>query len=185
MQEIAMHLLDVAQNSIAANADLVEVKVSIDKVKDTLTFMVKDNGKGMDEATVQAVKSPFYTSRTTRKVGLGIPMLINTAELTGGFVELSSKKGEGTEIKAVFGLSNIDRPPMGDLSGTMLTLIYANENTDIKFSYDAGEDNQFSLDTREVRKALDGVPLSEPSVMSFIKDYLFEGIKSVNNGGVL
>jgi len=185
MQEISMHLLDIAQNSIAANSSFVDIFFIIDEEKDTMSFTIEDNGKGMDEKTLEEIKSPFFTSRTTRKVGLGIPMLISTAEMTGGFVELSSKKGNGTTVKAVFGLSNVDRPPLGDLAGTVLTLIYVNEKTDIRFFFEKVGKERFSIDTREIKKALDGVPLSEPSVMSFIKDYIYEGVKLVNNGGVL
>lgn len=180
-----MHLLDIAQNSITAGASFVDIKFTINEESNELVFTVLDNGRGMDEKTLKDIKSPFYTSRTTRKVGLGIPMLINTAQTSGGYVELSSQIGAGTKIKAVFGLDNVDRPPLGDLAGSMLTLIYASESTDIKFYYNKVGGEDFAIDTRELRKALDGIALSEPSVMSFVRDYIYEGIKLVNNGGVL
>ncbi len=184
MKELSMHVLDIAQNSIVADASLIEMAFIIDEKVDTLTFTIKDNGIGMDESTLEAIKSPFYTSRTTRKIGLGVPMLIGTAQQSNGYVELSSQMGKGTLIKAVFGLSNIDRPPMGDLAGTMLSLVYASENTDVLFSYKKTNDESFEFDTREIKKTLDGVSINEPAVMSFIREYLVEGIETVNNGGV-
>jgi len=185
MLELSMHVLDIAQNSISAKATLIELSFIIDEQKDIFEFVIKDNGVGMDEETVEAIKSPFYTSRTTRKVGLGIPMLIETAKMTNGFVDIKSSPGKGTEIRSVFGLSNIDRPPLGDIAGTILTLVLADENVDIIVNFEKIGKEKFYLDTREIKNTLQGVSIYEPEVISFLKEYIIQGIESVKNGGVL
>lgn len=185
MLELSMHVLDIAENSIAAKATLVELSFIIDEQKDILDFIIKDNGVGMDEATVEAIKSPFFTSRTTRKVGLGIPMLIETAKMTNGFVDIKSSPGKGTLLRSVFGLSNVDRPPLGDLAGTILTLALADENVDIILNFEKVGKEKFCLDTREIKNTLQGVSIYEPEVVNFLKEYITQGIETVKNGGVL
>lgn len=182
MKEISLHLLDIVQNSLSAGANLIEVSVEIDTVADLLTVSVTDDGGGMDEETQRNVISPFYTSRDTRKVGLGIPFFKEGAEGCGGSFSLSSKPGAGTKIGASYRISHIDRPPLGDMAETMLTLCVCNKKVDFVLRC-ARDDKEFLFDTREIRLALgDGVPFHTPEVMEWLKGYLAEGIEEVNGG---
>ncbi len=175
-------MLDIVQNSLSAGADLVEVSIIINADTDFLTVQVADNGCGMDEQARLRVTSPFYTSRDTRKVGLGIPFFKEGAEGCGGSFFISSAVGEGTKIGASYRLSHIDRPPLGDMAQTMLTLCVCNENVNFVMRY-ARDDKEFLFDTREIRLALgEGIPFCTPEVMEWLKGYLSEGIEEVNGG---
>ncbi len=174
MKEISLHIMDIVQNSISADATCIAVSLEISKEQDLLTLHICDNGRGMDEQMLANVTSPFVTTRTTRKVGLGISLLSAGAMATGGDFAINSKLGEGTTVKAAYVLDHIDRPPIGDFAGTMHTLIVCNPNIDfvVRFVHD-GEDGQ--LDTKEIRAVLgDEVPLDSPDVSLWIADNLKE-----------
>ena len=174
MREISLHILDIAQNSVVANATLVEITVDENEKADTLTVSVKDNGKGMDEDMVKRVVDPFTTGRTTRKVGLGIPLIKLAAENTGATLSLESKPGVGTTLTAVFGFSSIDRQPLGDMAETMLGMVTSYENVDFLNLHKVNE-KEFSFDTREIKKILGDVSLKEPEVYMWLSGYLKEG----------
>lgn len=173
MQEISLNILDLAQNSISAGADLVEISVDESPDDDTLTVTIKDNGRGMSPEQLKAVTDPFYTTRTTRKVGLGVPFFKMAAEMSGGNFSIVSKKGEGTCVRGVFGLSNIDRMPLGDINGTIAMLIYCNPLLDFVYNRSRSA-KSFTLDTREVRSVLGGVALNTNEVTVWLKDFLCE-----------
>ncbi|WP_297909252.1 sensor histidine kinase [uncultured Parabacteroides sp.] len=169
MDNIAFHITDIAANSIRANASDIEIDIQI---RNTLICIrIADNGCGMDPETVSKIRSPFYTTRTTRKIGLGLPFLIQNAEQTGGNVEISSIQGKGTVIVARFVSSHIDCPPWGDLAGTMAMLIGSNPDINIRFSYHA---DKVSLDisTQELKEILEDMPLSHPKVMLYLKEFI-------------
>ncbi len=174
MREISLHILDIAQNSIAAQASLVEISVDEDVKGDTLTIVIRDNGKGMSPEMLRRVTDPFTTGRTTRKVGLGIPLIKLAAETTGGLFKISSTLGVGTTLTAVFGYKHIDRQPLGDIAGTMLSLITAHEAIDFLYTHKVGE-QIFIMDTRELKKVLGGVSFNEPEVYTWLSGYLSEG----------
>jgi len=174
MRELSMHILDIAQNSIAAGAKMVRIDVAEDHAADTLTITVADDGSGMDLNTVERVRDPFVTSRTTREVGLGIPLFAAAAERCGGGLEIISAPGVGTTVRAVFGLSHIDRAPIGDMAGTLMALSVCNPDVDFVYNRAQG-DESFHFDTREIRAELGGVPLSHPEVAVFIRDYVEQG----------
>ena len=179
MEELSLHVLDIVQNSISAGATLIEVEIIEDKENDTLTITVKDNGKGMEEKVLNKVTDPFTTGRKTRRVGLGIPLLKLAAEMTGGHISLESEVGVGTKISAVFRLSHIDRQPLGDIASTMHQLIIMNEQTDFLYLHKVGE-KEFLLDTREIKKILNGVSLNEHEVMLWLLDFIKENEESLN-----
>ena len=183
MPEISLNILDVAENSTRAGASLVEITVDADTVSDRLTIVIKDNGCGMTREQVSQVTDPFFTSRTTRKVGLGVPFFKYAAESTGGSFSIESRLGEGTEVTAVFVLSHIDRMPLGDMTATIQTLIQGHPDTDFLYVYRCGE-KEFSLDTREMRAILGDVPLTTPEISSYIKDYLTENKLETDGGTV-
>ena len=150
MPEISLNILDVAENSVRAEASLVEITVSVQPEEDTLTVVIRDDGCGMTKEQAARVQDPFFTTRTTRKVGLGVPFFKQAAESTGGSFRIDSEKGKGTTVKAVFGLSHIDRMPLGDISATVQTLIVFNEHIDFRYTYEY-EAKSFVLDTIEMR----------------------------------
>lgn len=184
MTEISLNILDVAENSIRANASLVEISVIADTKADTLTVLIKDNGHGMTKEQIHQVEDPFFTTRTTRKVGLGIPFFKYAAESTGGTFSIESTPCVGTTVRAVFQLSHIDRMPLGDINGTIYTLVVFNTNVDFLYSYCLDE-RSFVLDTREMKEILDGVPLNSPEVASYIKEYLAENKNEVDGNSIL
>ena len=182
MPEISLNILDVAENSVRAEASLIEMKVSVQPEEDTLTIIIKDDGCGMTPEQAASVQDPFFTTRTTRKVGLGVPFFKQAAESTGGSFQIDSEKGKGTTVKAVFGLSHIDRMPLGDITSTVHTLIVFNERINFRYTYEYG-DRSFTLDTREMREMLgEDISFSEPEVSVFIKEYL-ETNKTETDGG--
>ena len=174
MKEISLHILDILQNSVTAGASLIELCITEDKEKDLFEFYIKDNGKGMDEEFLKNVTSPFTTKRTTRKVGLGIPLLKLAAELAGGGIDIKSELGVGTVIKATFSYNNIDRQPLGNIVDTMFTVITSYIGTDFLFIHNVKE-KKFELDTREMRKILGDVPLNDAGVAEWLLGYLKEG----------
>lgn len=180
MEELSLHLLDLIQNSVKAGASLIEIIIT--EKAGLLTIELNDNGCGMSEEFLQRVESPFTTTRTTRKVGLGIPLFKQAALMAGGDFGIISRQGEGTCIKASFEINNIDRAPMGDLAGTILGQVLSTPVTpDYRLLY-AVEDASFEFDTREIRRQLEGVPLDAPDVIAWMKDYLEEGIRELNGG---
>lgn len=183
MTELSLNVLDIAQNSIRANASLVQITVAADTAADRLTITIADDGCGMSEAQIAAVEDPFFTTRTTRKVGLGIPFFQYAAESTGGTFSIRSKEGEGTTVTAVFGLSHIDRMPLGDMVSTIHTLVVFHEKTDFVYTYRYNE-RSFVLDTREFREILGEVSFQAPEVSAYIKDYLTENQKETDGGAV-
>lgn len=184
MKEISLHLLDIAENSIAAGATNIRISVKEDLPNDRLSACVEDDGKGMDEETVKKVIDPFVTSRTTRKVGLGIPLLKEAAEACNGKLVIQSTPGKGTRVTVDFQYNHIDRMPLGDLAGTWLTLLIANPDVDWIFEHQGTlpgsnqENSRFYFDSKLIKKELAGIPLSEPDVISFLKEYFNEGIKT-------
>jgi len=173
MKELSLNILDVAENSVKAGATLTEIL--IDEQGDKLTLTIKDDGCGMDEETVKSVTDPFYTTRTTRKVGLGVPLLKLAAEQTDGSLSVKSSTGEshGTTVCAVFNKNHIDFTPLGDVTSSILTLILGHPDADFYFSHKK-EDKEITLDTREIRTVLDGVPLDTFEVIKWIEGYIKE-----------
>lgn len=178
MKELSLHILDIGQNSVTAGASLIEVIVEEDTVKDILRITIQDNGSGMDSETLSKVVDPFYTSRTTRKVGLGIPMFKANAEQCGGAFRLESTVGVGTVLCAEFKRSHIDRVPLGNMADTIMAMVMANPQGDLLYLHIVNE-SSFSVDTREMRVALGDVPLDDVSVLLWVKEYVEEGLLGI------
>lgn len=184
MPEISLNVLDVAENSIRAEASLVQILVTVDLEGNRLEIQIKDDGKGMTEEQMAKVTDPFFTTRTTRKVGLGIPFFKLAAEATGGSFQIESKVGEGTDVTTVFQLDHIDRMPLGDINSTIHTLIVYNPQTDFLYRYTYGQES-FELDTRQMKEILGGVPLDAPEVSAYIKEYLDENKLETDGGAIV
>lgn len=180
MPEISLNVLDVAQNSISAGAKLIEISVTADRKKDILSITIKDDGCGMTQETIKRVSDPFFTTRTTRRVGLGIPFFQYAATVTGGSFDIQSTVGLGTQVTANFVLSHIDRMPLGDMTSTMHTLITMNSRIDFLYTYTVDE-RSFTLDTREFRIILGDVPFDIPDVSVFIKEFLSDNKQEVDS----
>jgi len=183
MNELSLNILDIAQNSITAEATLVEIDVEEDNSLDRIIIKVHDNGRGMSEDFQGAALNPFVTTRTTRKIGLGISFLKEAAEITGGAFELKSELGIGTTITATFVMSHIDRQPIGNLTETVITLVTLNTEIDFIIRYRVNE-SEFELSTQEVKALLgEDVEISSPSVVVFLTEYVKEHIKSLSGEG--
>ncbi|HHY83558.1 MAG TPA: ATP-binding protein [Clostridiales bacterium] len=181
MEDISLHLLDLVQNSIAAGASLVKIFIRESPKEGRLWVSVRDNGRGMDENEAAKAADPFYTTRITRKVGLGIPLFKASAEATDGSFEIRSKKGEGTEIAAMFHTSHIDCLPLGKIEDSIAALIFMNPEMDIEYIHECCS-NRFKLDTREIKKVLGDVSISLPEVVDWIKEYVRNGLDELNGG---
>lgn len=179
MREISLNILDIAQNSISAKASLIEI--GLRETNNILIVTIADNGKGMSPEQLEQVRDPFFTTRTTRKVGMGIPLFKMAAEMTGGSFDIKSTLGKGTIVTAVFRTDSIDFTPVGDMAATMCSLI--SMNTDIDFVYRRSvEEKEFTLDTRQMREILGDVPLSSPEVTEFINDFICENTREITGG---
>lgn len=183
MRDLSLHILDLAQNSVRAEASEVALTVTLDE-KGLLTLIIRDDGCGMDAELLSRVQSPFATTRTTRKVGLGIPMMMENCRLTGGDLHLESEKGKGTTLTATLDTRSIDCLPLGDLAGTVATLVTANPDRPEFTLHCLSPRGEMQFDTREIREALQGVPFSEPEVAAWILESLQEEIEPIF-GGVL
>ena len=175
MRELALHLLDIAENSVAAGAMHIDLAVEEDVQADRLILRVEDDGKGMDALTAARAVDPFYTTRTTRKVGLGIPLLKAAAEAADGCLALSSTPGKGTSLEASFRYSHIDRMPLGNLADTCLTLVIGHPEIFWKFLYKS-DAYEFVYDQQEIIDQLDGVSITEPSILGFLRNYIEMGM---------
>ncbi len=178
MKNIAEHILDIVQNSIRAKAQLITIQLSESVVSNSYELLITDNGLGMDAEICKKVSDPFYTSRTTRKVGLGIPLLKQNAEQSGGVFHLKSEPGKGTEISASFILNHIDRLPVGDLIGSYILLFAANPNLEFKVIHKTDLGNLL-FDTREAKEMLGEIPLSASEVRNFLRDWFVENLQAI------
>ena len=178
MKDISEHILDITQNSISANATQIEVTINNSIKKNIYELTIKDNGKGMNEETLKQVIDPFYTSRTTRKVGLGIPLLKQNSELTGGNFSITSQLGVGTTINAVFVNNNIDKLPDGDIAGSIVLLVVANPNIDFIYTHitDIGK---YIFNTAEIKQVLGDMPITQPEVRKYLIEMITENINSL------
>lgn len=179
MREISLHILDIAENALRAGASEIEIVVALDESADRLTVEVSDNGRGIAPELLKRVEDPFVTSRTERKVGLGLPLLAAACERTGGDLTIHSALDSGTRVCATFGLRSIDRAPMGALRDTVANLAAANPDVRVVLTVTAAGGHAFTFDSSEMKEALEGMSLSNPDVVRWMQGYLDEGIGSV------
>lgn len=178
MDEIASHILDIVANSVAAKAKNIDILITKDTPGSRLSLMIRDDGVGMDEDMAKNVQDPFFSTKTGRKVGLGVPLLKGTAETTGGRFSLNSKVDRGTEISVEFDLNHPDLPPLGNIRDTLFVLIVSNPEVDFVFVYRNNEKG-FVLDTKEVKCILEGIPINNPEVIKFLGKYLDESLEFI------
>ena len=180
VQDLSLHILDIAENAMSAGASRIDISVKEETGSDLLTLEVADNGRGMDMSEVERARDPFFTSRTTRRIGLGLPMLEEAAKRANGELEVRSTPGEGTVVRATFQRSHIDRQPLGNIAATITTLIAG--RPDIEFTYCHSWDGQSSeFSTKELRRQTQGMTLNSAAMLSHIMKSLRLGEESLQH----
>ncbi len=178
MRELSLNVLDIAQNSVRADASLIEIRLIESTSAHTLEISISDNGKGMSSEQLRNVRDPFFTTRTTRKVGMGIPLFRMAAEMTGGSFDIESTPGKGTKTTAFFRTDHLDFTPIGDMCSTIITLVTMNLHIDFVYIRQL-DGKSFTLDTRQLKEILGDVPLNEPSITAWLKDFITENTKQL------
>ncbi len=178
MEDLALHILDIARNGAEAGATRIDIRVDEDPAADVIRIVVADNGRGMDPATAARALDPFFTTRQTRVVGLGLPLLRQAAEAAGGWLTVTSAAGAGTRVEAVFGLSHLDRAPLGDVETTVLVLLASHPDVDLDWTHRRGS-HEYSLATADLRAALDGASLASPDGLALLRSAVRQGEQSL------
>ncbi len=178
MKDLSLHILDIVQNSISANATFIEIIIEESQQENSYRLIIKDNGKGMSKEMVEKVTDPYTTTRTTRKVGLGLPLLKMNAERTGGYLKITSEEGKGTEVEAFFVYDNIDRLPIGDIAGVITILVSANPLIEFVYSHQVN-DKKYVFDTREIKEALGDVSINDIHIIKYLKEMIHENLLEI------
>lgn len=178
MLELSLHILDIVENSTRAGAKTVQITIKEETDKDLLALEINDDGSGMDEMTVKRLTDPFFTTKTVRKIGLGLPLLAQAAETAGGKLTVKSAPGKGTTVTAHFKLSHIDRQPLGDMASTMVAMIAGNPGTDFIYQH-WHDESEYRLDTHEIREGLEDLEITNPEVLNFLKENINSGIADI------
>jgi anti-sigma regulatory factor (Ser/Thr protein kinase) len=181
LRELALHIMDLAENGLNAGATLIELSVDEDRLANLLTITIRDNGRGIPEKLVNDALSPFFTTRTTRRVGLGLSLFREASRRCEGSFELRSQEGKGTEVCATFRRDHIDLAPLGDMGSTLSCLIMGNPGVDFSYSHRV-DDRTFHLDTRHLKAELEGVEINEPEVVQYINTLINESLSELGAG---
>ena len=182
MNDLSLHVIDIIQNSISAGASLIKLTVGEKSSENLLFIEIEDNGKGMTPEQVNSLDNPFFTSRTTRRVGMGIPLFRDSARQSGGSLVVKSQPGKGTAVTATFELDNIDRPPLGNIANALILMVSANPNIDFFFRY-IYQESEYIFDTVEVKEVLDGLPINDASVIRMLTSMIEANIQDLNVEG--
>ena len=169
MRELSLHVLDIAENGITAGADCIQILVDEARVDDRLKIVIRDNGNGLPPEKYEKLTDPFVTTRTTRRVGLGLSLLAAAAQRCDGDLSVSSEPLEGTEVTATFRFNHIDRTPIGDIASTITILIMGNPDIDFVYTHII-DGKDFSLDTREIKNEMEDLSLTDPIVIHHLTD---------------
>lgn len=180
MEDLSLHILDIAENSATAGATLIELSLVEDRQNSRLKLTIKDNGRGMPAEFVKCVLDPFCTTRTTRRVGMGLSLLAQSARETGGDIQIISEEGKGTTVTVGFRTDHIDMKPVGNIPDSIITLIAGNPAVDLYFRYRV-DSKAYELDTRAIRDAMEDVPINSPAVLDAIRGDIEDGIKELTD----
>ena len=178
MQDLSLHILDIVENSLAAGARRVEIRVEENIAADRMVIEIVDDGCGMDEERIQRALDPFFTTKTVRRVGLGLPLLSEACRMSSGEMQIQSCPGKGTRLRATFQHSHIDRKPLGNIRDTLITLMTGHPLVELLYEH-RKEDKIFSLDTREIKADLDDIPLDAPQVVSALRTLIQSGLEDL------
>lgn len=180
MKDIASHILDITENSVRAGSSLIKITITVSQSGDLYKFEIEDNGCGMKPEQVEQLQNPFFTSRTNRRVGLGVPLLMQNCQMSGGDVFIESNFGSGTKLIATFQLSHIDRPPEGEIADVMVNIITGYSEVDFEIKYSA-QNGDFELNTTELKEIFDGIPINDVEVISAIKELVSNNLGELIN----
>jgi anti-sigma regulatory factor (Ser/Thr protein kinase) len=178
MEDLSLHILDIAENSIKAQARLITIAIEESKEEDRLTLNIVDDGKGMDEETQAKALDPFFSTKKERRIGLGLSLLKEAAQAASGRFSLVSEPSKGTEVVATFQASHIDTKPLGDIPQTLITLIVGNPDVDLLYRHTTDE-TEYVLDTKDIKSQLNGIPITSPEVLNIIKKNIKEGLANL------
>jgi anti-sigma regulatory factor (Ser/Thr protein kinase) len=178
MQDLSLHILDIAENSITAEAKTIQILIKEDTKKDRLSLEISDDGRGMDKETIERVLDPFFTTKKIRRFGLGLSLLSEASKMANGHLTIKSEPGKGTKIIATFQASHIDTKPLGDIPQTLISLIIGHPEIDLIYRHTT-EEAEYCMDTKEIKAQLNGLSINSPEVLKLIKKHLKEGIASL------
>ena len=181
MREFSLHIMDMIENGLDAGASLIDLSIVEDRKERLLRITIKDNGRGIPEGILEQIADPFVTTRTTRRVGLGLSLLKEAAKRCDGTFEIQSTRGEGTVVRASFRTDHIDTPPLGDMAGSLTSLIVTHPEVDFVYTHEAN-DNEFEMDTRQIKTELDDVPIHHPEVMMVLARSIREFLDGIKHG---
>ena len=181
MREIALHIMDIIENSLDAEASLITLSIAEDAKEKVLRISIKDNGRGIPDSMLELITDPFVTTRTTRRVGLGLSLFKESAKRCDGEFDIRSKQGKGTVVRASFRTDHIDTPPLGDMAGSLTSLIMTHPEVDFVYTHEA-DGNRFEMDTRQIKRELDDVPIYHPEVMTHIARTIRESLEELKAG---
>ena len=180
MRELSLHILDIIQNSLEAGATRIQLSIVEDLKSDLLTIKVEDNGRGMDAQLLARVLDPFFTTRTSRRVGLGLPLLAAAAQRCNGDLRIESQPGKGTTVTATFQHSHIDRAPLGNMEATLISPLLANPEVEFGYTHRVN-DREFRFSTKEIRQQLGGIPLTYGPVIQWLREFIAENLAALYN----
>lgn len=175
MKELSLHILDIVQNSVKAKATEIRIDIIESPEKNLLEILIADNGCGMSKDFLKRVRDPFATTRTTRKVGMGISLFEAAAQQSGGYLDIVSEEGKGTTLYVCFELDNIDRAPVGDMAETMVTIIMSAPDINYVYTH-RRSDKEFVFNTKDIKETLGNVSVTNPEILGWIKEYITEGL---------
>lgn len=181
MKELSLHILDIVMNSVKAQSSLIEVDIEDSIEKNLLKIVIRDNGRGIDEETLKNVTNPFFTTRTTRKVGLGLPLLKEACERCGGYFKIDSKAGKGTVVESSFERNNIDRAPLGNMGETVIAVINSLDGSEFVYNHKTDK-GIFQMSTIQIKEILDGADINDINVILWLRDYVNENIMELYEG---
>ena len=181
MRELSLHIMDIVENGISAGATLIRITITEDIKANRLKIEIRDNGRGISREKMEKVMDPFYTTRTTRRVGLGLSLFKEASKRCEGEFRLTSEEGKGTEVLATFRRNHIDLAPLGDMAGSLTSLIMGNPEVDFLYTHRVDEED-LVIDTREIKNALDGLTINDPHVIKYISDTIRESITDLRAG---
>jgi hypothetical protein len=180
MQDLSLHILDIVENAIASKASHVAIRITEDPEQNQMVVEIEDNGEGIPPQLLEKVVDPFFTTRSTRKIGLGLSLLQQAAQACEGELQVQSLQGKGTLVRASFRYNHIDRKPLGDMASTMVTLMAGNPQMDFHYAHRKGG-RTFVLDTLELKRELDDVPIHHPKVVQFVREEIHKGLRELGH----
>ena len=170
--------MDIAENGLRAGATRIGVSIVEDIKNNRLKITITDNGKGLSDKMLRQIMDPFFTTRTTRRIGLGLSLFREAVKRCDGEFSIKSKEGEGTEVRATFRLDHIDLAPLGNIAGSLTSMIMGNSEVDFFYSHEK-DDDVFELDTRQIKDELEGVPINHPKVIRYIEDTIRDSLSKM------